>query len=112
MARRRCENERSYTAATAEDTRSGTNKKELELEVYSEGFIYKWYYDGCVNLRSVWGVCGMYQAAESASCWALKRFYMFLVITQFCVLFFSVLWLYFFSKNAEKAVATNWPLTI
>ena len=39
-ARRRCENERSYTAATAEDTRSGTNKKELELEVYSEGFVF------------------------------------------------------------------------
>ena len=33
-AQSRCENERSYTAATAEDTRSGTNKKELELEVY------------------------------------------------------------------------------
>ena len=29
------------TAATAEDTRSGTNKKELELEVYREGFVYK-----------------------------------------------------------------------
>ena len=27
-------------AATAEDTLSGTNKKELELEVYSEGFVY------------------------------------------------------------------------
>ena len=40
-ARRRCENERSYTAATAEDTRSGTNRKELELEVYSEGLVYK-----------------------------------------------------------------------
>ena len=40
-ARRRCENERSYTAATAEDMRSGTNKKELELEVYSEGLVYK-----------------------------------------------------------------------
>ena len=29
------------TAATTEDTQSGTNKKELELEVYSEGFVYK-----------------------------------------------------------------------
>ena len=37
--RRHCENECSYTAATVEDVRSGTNKKELE--VYSEGFIYK-----------------------------------------------------------------------
>ena len=41
MAQRRCESECSYTAATAEDTWSGTNKKELELEVYSEGFVYK-----------------------------------------------------------------------
>ena len=40
-ARRRCENEHSYTVVTAEDTRSGTNKKELELEVYSKGFVYK-----------------------------------------------------------------------
>ena len=39
--RRRCENESSYTAATTEGTRSCTNKKELELEVYSEGFVYK-----------------------------------------------------------------------
>ena len=37
------------TAATAKDTQSGANKKELDLEVYSEGFIYKLYYDGCVN---------------------------------------------------------------
>ena len=28
------------TAATAEDTWFGTNKKELELEVYSEGFVF------------------------------------------------------------------------
>ena len=39
-ARRCCENKCSYTAATAEDKRSGTNKKELELEVYSEGFVF------------------------------------------------------------------------
>ena len=60
-ARRRCEIERSYTAATAEDTQSGTNKKELELEVYSEGFVYKWYYHGCVNR-----LCCMRDSHEAA----------------------------------------------
>ena len=29
------------TAATAKDTQSGANKKELDLEVYSKGFVYK-----------------------------------------------------------------------
>ena len=33
-----------------EDTQFGTNKKELELEVYSEGFVYKIYYDGRVDI--------------------------------------------------------------
>ena len=48
------------TAATGEDTRFCTNKKELELEVYSEGLVFiggttaiaDIYYKGYVNLRS------------------------------------------------------------
>ena len=31
----------SVATATAEDKRSGANKKELDLEVYTEGFVYK-----------------------------------------------------------------------
>ena len=123
-AQRRCENEHSYTVATAEDTRSGTNKKELELEVYSEGFVYKWYYDGCVNrlchmgdshkavwnYGAVWGLCGMYWVAESE--WsrpALERLYMFLVNAQFCVLLFLYFDCISFPRMQKKAVATNWP---
>ena len=102
-----------------------TRKSLLELEVYSEGFIYKWYYDGCVNhlrhmgdsheaacvnlrscVRAVWNVPCCWKRMI-ASCWALERLYMFLVNTQFCILFFLYFDCISFQECRKKAVTTN-----